>query len=156
MSIYTQTAKTKGEDSTAGLGFPGKGKKSAKVTVAAHKRGFPGSRDVPVPASRPAGKPKPKDVSFGGAKGEVPRTNTKEPVPSQKEAEANTQAGNPGDDLTEDLATESDENREASVDDCPCGDPGCPGCIVGAMKSEKAMNSYAGGVRNEYKKSRGV
>lgn len=48
------------------------------------------------------------------------------------------------------------EASEEGIESCDCGEPGCKGCIVGAMKSPKAMNSFVKSARAGYKSSKGV
>lgn len=55
--------------------------------------------------------------------------------------------------------TEASENEgsETSLDsDCACGDPACEGCIVGAMRSDKAKSSFVAKAKKAYSKAKGM
>lgn len=59
----------------------------------------------------------------------------------------------PPEEAGESDAYEAAENE--GIDPCDCGEPGCKGCIVGAMKSPKAMNSFVKTARSGYKGAKG-
>lgn len=50
---------------------------------------------------------------------------------------------------------DAEEVSEAEGNSCDCDEPGCKGCIIGAMKSPGAMSSFVKSARSGYKGSKG-
>jgi hypothetical protein len=115
----------------------------------------PGKPKMPA---KPQFKGGPKALAKGGkgksdGQGVEHASPVKSPMAAQEGPVAPAEeasAGAAGDEDTLDSADES------SDEPCPCGDSGCSGCIVGAMKSPAAMNSFVKTAKAGYGKSKGT
>lgn len=112
-----------------------------------------------------AGKPKIETGKFGASKGAAlkkggagkPGSGTGVHAGPVKHPATGAPAGPPADEAGPSAESDAEESTPQEADGgCDCDEPGCTGCIVGAMKSPAAMNSFVGKAKAGYGKSKGV